>query len=90
MFVFRVIKIIIIAAIALLMLLLAMANRHDVQLFLDPFRPSESGAPFLELNLAMLIFTAFILGLVFGSVVMWFMQSNHRREARRLHRQLQN
>jgi Protein of unknown function (DUF1049). len=38
----------------------------------------------------MLIFSAFILGLVFGSVVMWFMQSNHRREARRLHRQLQN
>ncbi|MAW13533.1 MAG: LapA family protein [Alphaproteobacteria bacterium TMED150] len=88
MFVFRIIKMTIIAVIALLMLLLAMANRHDVRLFLDPFRPSETGAAYLEVNLAMIVFAAFILGLVFGSVVMWFMQSDHRREARRLSRQL--
>jgi uncharacterized integral membrane protein len=83
----RIIKLCFSGVVALIMVLLALANRHDIPLYLDPFRPYEPGAPVADVNLATLIFCVFILGLIIGSVMMWFMQGDYRRQLKRNNRQ---
>lgn len=65
-----------------LLVALAVANRHAVNLILDPFSP---GAPALafEAPLFLLLFAALILGLVIGGIVTWFGQRRWRRAAKR-------
>jgi uncharacterized integral membrane protein len=68
-------------AAAILLLTLAVANRHGVRLVLDPFRPD---APVLSV---MLPFYAYLMGmLVIGSIIgglaVWVGQARWRRTAR--------
>jgi hypothetical protein len=68
------------AAIALVAL--AVINRHDVRLILDPFRPDDPVLslvlPFYAYLLAMLI-----IGVIIGGATVWMTQRRWRRAARR-------
>jgi uncharacterized integral membrane protein len=66
---------------AIFLLTLAVANRHTVQLVLDPFNPESPVVsvhlPFYAYLLAMLI-----AGVVLGGMATWMKQSKWRRTAR--------
>jgi hypothetical protein len=67
--------------VAVLLVTLAVANRHAVRLVLDPFRPE---APVLSLVLPfyVYIFGALVLGVLAGGVAVWLGQGRWRRSAR--------
>jgi uncharacterized protein HemY len=66
---------------ALVLVTLAVVNRHEVRLVLDPFRPEAPvlslAAPFYAYLIA-----ALLLGVVLGGVATWMSQSRWRRSAR--------
>lgn len=65
----------------LLLVVLAVANRHDVRLSLDPFRQE---APVLSVVLPFYayLFAAMVIGVLMGGIAMWLSQSRWRRSAR--------
>ena len=67
---------------AVLLLTLAVANRHGVRLILDPFRPD---APLISVVLPFYVylFGTLLIGIVIGGVATWMTQSRWRRAARR-------
>jgi uncharacterized integral membrane protein len=66
---------------AVLLITLAIANRHPVQLVLDPFRPD---APALSLMLPFYayLFAALVAGVMLGGLATWVTQRRWRRSAR--------
>lgn len=76
-------NILILAPLAIVLIVLSVANRHIVPLALNPFRPDDSllriEAPFF-----VFLFAALILGMLLGALVTWFAQGKHRRRARML------
>jgi uncharacterized integral membrane protein len=67
---------------AILLVTLAVTNRHGVRLVLDPFRPDE---PVLSLVLPFYVylFAVLLIGIVIGGLAMWVTQGRWRRTARR-------
>ncbi|HJZ44172.1 MAG TPA: hypothetical protein VJ233_10655, partial [Hyphomicrobiaceae bacterium] len=67
---------------AILLVTLAVINRHGVRLTLDPFRPDE---PLLSLVLPFYIylFGTLLIGIVIGGAATWRTQARWRRAARR-------
>jgi len=65
----------------LFLVTLAVANRHDVRLVLDPFHPE---APVLSLMMPFYAYllAALLVGVVLGGVAMWLSQGRWRRAAR--------
>ncbi len=78
----KLINIIILIPIAIVLIVLSVANREAVTLALNPFRPEDTvlsvSAPFF-----VFLFAALILGMVIGSLATWFTQGKHRKKARR-------
>lgn len=74
-------NLIILVPLAIVLVLLSVANRHVVGLAFNPFRPEDQAlsvhAPFF-----VFLFAALILGMVIGAVVTWFTQGRHRKRAR--------
>ena len=68
--------------VAILLVTLAVANRHGVRLVLDPFRPEQ---PVLSLVLPFYVYLlgVLLIGIVIGGVAMWVTQARWRRTARR-------
>jgi uncharacterized integral membrane protein len=68
--------------IAIILLTLAVINRHGVRLVLDPFRPDE---PVLSLVLPFYAYLIgmLLLGIVIGGLATWLTQARWRRTARR-------
>jgi uncharacterized integral membrane protein len=68
--------------IAVVLLTLAVINRHGVRLVLDPFRPDEPVIslvlPFYAYLIGMLL-----IGVVIGGAATWLAQAGWRRSARR-------
>lgn len=77
-------KALILFPVAILVVLLAVANRGPVTVSLDPFSREVPEIAF-TLPLFALIFLAVTLGVVVGGVAAWLAQSKHRR-AERLYR----
>ena len=77
----RVVWIAVGAPIALLLITLALANRHSVRLVLDPFRP-ENPVLSLVLPFYAYLFGALLIGVVVGGMATWMSQSRWRRSAR--------
>jgi hypothetical protein len=77
----RFVKFIIFVPIAIVLVVLSVANRHPVTLALNPFRP-EDNVIALTLPLFVLLFLVLMIGVVIGSTVTWFSQGKHRRRAR--------
>jgi uncharacterized integral membrane protein len=66
---------------ALLLITLAVSNRHSVRMVLDPFRP-EQPALALELPFYAYIFAALVAGVLLGGASTWLGQSHWRKSAR--------
>jgi uncharacterized integral membrane protein len=85
-FVIRFLKALILLPVAILVVLLAVANRSPVTLSLDPF--SQEAPEFsTQLPLFAVIFAAVMLGVVIGGVAAWLAQGKNRRSRRRLRRE---
>lgn len=65
----------------LLLVTLAVVNRHDVRLVLDPFNPE---APVISLvaPFYVYLFVTLLLGVILGGGAMWLSQARWRRSAR--------
>jgi len=68
--------------VAVLLLSLAVANRHGVRLVLDPFR-SDEPVLFLVLPFYAYLFGVLLIGIVIGGLATWVAQARWRRTARR-------
>jgi uncharacterized integral membrane protein len=77
----RLVSLLIAFPLGVILVALAVSNRHPVQLILDPFKP-ESPALALELPFYAYILGALVLGVVLGGVATWMSQSRWRRTAR--------
>ncbi|AOF89354.1 LapA family protein [Sinorhizobium sp. RAC02] len=77
----RVVNILVLIPIAIVLIVLSVANRQSVTLALNPFRPEDSmlsvTAPFF-----VYLFLAVIFGLVLGALITWFTQGKYRKRAR--------
>ncbi len=67
--------------VALLLITLAIANRHSVRMVLDPFNPE---APVISISLPFFyyLFGALLIGVVAGGAAVWLNQSRWRQSAR--------
>ena len=82
----RFLKALVLLPIAILIVLLAVANRQVVTLSLDPF--SQTAPEFTtSLPLFAIIFAAVMLGVLIGGIGAWLAQGKHRRERRRYRRE---
>lgn len=79
--VMRFIKLVILVPVAVVLIVLSVANRHFVTLALNPFRPEDQVLS-LSLPLFVLVLLALIVGVVIGSLVTWFAQGRYRKQAR--------
>ncbi|MDX2159118.1 MAG: hypothetical protein SFW09_21645 [Hyphomicrobiaceae bacterium] len=77
----RVVRLLIAFPAALLLITLAVSNRHGVRLVLDPFRP-EAPALAVEMPFYFFLFGALVAGVVLGGWATWLGQSQWRRMAR--------
>ena len=68
--------------VAVVLLTLAVANRHGVRLVLDPFR-SDEPVLFLVLPFYAYLFGVLLIGIVIGGLAVWVTQARWRRTARR-------
>ena len=82
-------KSLILLPIAVVVILLAVANRAPVTVSLDPF---SKGAPEISFSLPLfaLTFGATMLGVLIGGTAAWLAQAKHRRAERRLKRETRN
>ncbi len=77
----RLVSLLVAFPLGVVLVALAVSNRHAVQLVLDPFRP-ESPALALELPFYAYILGTLVLGVILGGVATWMSQSRWRRTAR--------
>ena len=77
----RIVNVLILIPIAIVLIVLSVANRQSVTLALNPFRPEDQVLS-LHAPLFVLLFAALILGLLVGAAVTWFNQGKHRKRAR--------
>ncbi|MCR9137268.1 MAG: DUF1049 domain-containing protein [Alphaproteobacteria bacterium] len=77
----KLINILILLPIAIVLIVLSVANRDSVTLALNPFDPSDTllsvSAPFF-----VFLFAAVIVGMIIGSLATWFRQGKYRKKAR--------
>lgn len=82
----RFLKALILLPIAVLVILLAVANRAPVTLSLDPF--SREAPEFsMQLPLFAVIFAAVMAGVVIGGMASWLAQGKNRKARRRYRRE---
>ncbi|MCY0149556.1 DUF1049 domain-containing protein [Hoeflea sp. G2-23] len=77
----RIIALVIFVPLAIVLIMLSVANRTAVTLALNPFQPEDQvlslTAPFF-----VFLFVALIVGMILGSLATWFKQGKHRKQAR--------
>jgi uncharacterized integral membrane protein len=85
----RFLKALILLPVAIIVVLLAVANRGPVTLSLDPF---SRDAPEIATTVPLfaLIFAAVALGVVIGGVATWLAQAKHRRARRQYGREVRH
>jgi uncharacterized membrane protein YciS (DUF1049 family) len=76
----RILLILIVLPVSLGLIALAVANRHDVSLVLDPF--ARDAALSVSVPLFVLLFASLILGVLLGGMAVWMKQGRFRRAAR--------
>jgi uncharacterized integral membrane protein len=82
----RFLKALILLPVAILVILLAVANRAPVTLSLDPF--SQDAPEFsTQLPLFAVIFAAVMVGVLIGGTASWMAQGKHRRGRRSARRE---
>jgi uncharacterized integral membrane protein len=85
----RFLKALVLLPAAVLVVLLAVANRAPVMLSLDPF--SQEAPEFAtSVPLFAVIFAAVMVGIVIGGVGTWLAQGKHRRARRQIGREVRH
>ena len=82
----RLIAAIVFVPLAIIIVALAVANRHAVVLSLDPFN-GDAPAAAVAVPLYVALFAALAIGAILGGVGTWLGQGRWRRQARRLKRE---
>ncbi|MEO0328077.1 MAG: LapA family protein [Pseudomonadota bacterium] len=77
----KLINYLILLPLAVILIVLSVANRHLVQLSVDP-TSMENPALSLELPLFVFLFMCFLLGMIVGGTLVWFSQGKNRRALR--------
>ncbi len=85
----RFFKALILLPIAVIVVLIAVANRAPVQLSLDPFSQAAPEIAF-SLPLFALVFAAVMVGVIIGGCGAWLAQGRYRRERRQFRREMQH
>ncbi|MCF6322108.1 MAG: lipopolysaccharide assembly protein LapA domain-containing protein [Rhizobiaceae bacterium] len=82
----KLVSLIIFIPIAIVLIVLSVANRHPVVFNLDPINPDQ---PFLAITLPFFVFlfAALLIGLLLGGMATWFTQGKHRKLARETKRE---
>ena len=77
----RLFTVLVMVPVGILLVTLAVINRHSVQLVLDPFRPTE---PIMALSLPFYayLFGSLLLGVLAGGFSVWYSQGHYRKTAR--------
>jgi len=78
----RFIKNLILIAIAVVLIPLSVANRHEVTLALNPFDPADPRLTITNIPLFWIIFAALGVGIIIGGLGAWAKQGKWRKEAR--------
>ncbi len=79
----RLIRILVIALVAIILLLFAFANRQWVTVSFDPFGAPDNAAIAVAAPLFTVVIAAAMLGVIAGAAATWFSQGRHRRAARK-------
>jgi uncharacterized integral membrane protein len=77
----RIVNWLILAPVAVLAVILAVANRTPVSVSLDPFARAASTFSF-QVPLFAVVFLSMILGVVIGGIAVWWRQGRYRKRAR--------
>jgi uncharacterized integral membrane protein len=85
----RFLKALVLLPVAILVVLLAVANRAPVQLSLDPFS-LEAPEFATQVPLFAVIFASVMLGVMIGGIATWLAQAKHRRARRQYRREAQD
>ena len=80
----RAARLLLLVPVAVVVVLVAIANRHDVIFSVDPLGETSAGLS-VELPLYWILFAALALGIVVGGAATWVGQSKWRRMARHDH-----
>jgi len=72
----------------LLLAVFALANRHVVQIGIDPIAPQSPFWGPVELPLFVVIYVSLLLGVILGGIGSWLGQGKHRKAERQLRRDL--
>jgi uncharacterized integral membrane protein len=78
----KIVTVLVLVPLGLVIILFAVANRHDVTLSFDPFGSDPGLARTLPLFAVML--AALIVGVIIGGIAVWLRHYKWRRAARRL------
>ena len=72
--------------VAIILIMLSVANRAPVQMGLDPFNAAN---PAISINLPFFVylFAALFIGMIIGSMATWFSQGKYRKTMRKEHRE---
>lgn len=85
----RFLKALVLLPVAIVVVLLAVANRGPVTLSLDPFSPDVPEIA-TTVPLYAVIFAAVASGIVIGGVATWLAQAKHRRARRQYGREMRH
>ena len=66
---------------AIILIVLSVANRAPVDLTLDPFNPRSAALTF-SVPLFLVVILALVVGVIIGGAATWLKQSKHRKRAR--------
>ena len=77
----KLVNLVLLLPIAVVLILLSVANRQIVRFSLDPLN-FETPALSVELPFFVFLFVVLIVGMIIGGLIVWFGQSRHRKELR--------
>ena len=80
--IWRIAKLVLMAVAAIVFVTIAVTNRQDVQLSLDPFGSANPAIGPITLPFFAYLFGALFLGIVLGGMASWFSQGKWRKTAR--------
>jgi uncharacterized integral membrane protein len=78
----NVLKILLIAPLAVIFLSFDLANRQNVIISFDPFNSNDLSLPQVELPLFVVLIGAVMVGVVLGGLAVWMRQGRFRKQVR--------